>query len=44
VRTEEIQDIKWSHAGEWKCFVQQTDLNFEWITNWVLVEGRITAK
>lgn len=41
MNTEEIQDIKHSEAGEWKCVVRQQDLNFEWVTNWITVEGTI---
>ncbi|XP_069687396.1 uncharacterized protein [Periplaneta americana] len=38
VNTEEIDYIKSSYAGEWKCVIEQPDLKFEWTTNWLLVE------
>jgi hypothetical protein len=41
VNTEEIQHVKLSDAGEWKCVVKQPDLDFDWVTNWIIVEGKI---
>ncbi|XP_043277721.1 uncharacterized protein [Venturia canescens] len=38
VNLDSIPAVNRSHAGLWKCHVEQEDLGFEWITNAILVE------
>lgn len=36
---DHVPAVNKSHAGMWKCIVEQTDLNFKWTTNIISVKG-----
>nr|XP_050849223.1 uncharacterized protein LOC127063448 isoform X7 [Vespula vulgaris] len=38
VNIDYVKAINKSHEGMWKCIVEQTDLNFKWITNIIVVK------
>lgn len=40
VNIDYVKAINKSHEGMWKCIVEQTDLNFKWITNIIVVKGK----
>ncbi|XP_043491579.1 uncharacterized protein LOC122517208 [Polistes fuscatus] len=40
VNIDYIKAINKSHQGMWKCIVEQSDLNFKWITNIIVIKGK----
>ena len=39
VNMDYIPKINVTHNGLWKCTAKQVDLNFEWVTNVLKIQG-----